>query len=100
MPFWLDKHGIRYSSNMTKAELHDLIKMHTRDFCNSSFARRSRTHSDQPTITNWGIVNTRIAANNVTFKLRVVQQLAEKNFVAVTMEEWADMSKLWMNKST
>jgi len=28
MLFWLDKHGIRYSSDMTKAELYDLIKMH------------------------------------------------------------------------
>jgi hypothetical protein len=29
MLFWLDKHGIRYSFDMTKAELYDLIKMHT-----------------------------------------------------------------------
>ena len=28
MLFWLDKHGIWYSSDMTKAELYDLIKMH------------------------------------------------------------------------
>jgi hypothetical protein len=28
MLFWLDKHGIWYSSDMTKAELCDLIKMH------------------------------------------------------------------------
>jgi hypothetical protein len=28
MLFWLDKHGIRYSAGMTKAELYDLIKMH------------------------------------------------------------------------
>jgi len=28
MLFWLDKHGIRYSSDMTKVELYDLIKMH------------------------------------------------------------------------
>jgi len=34
-------------------------------------------------------VKTRIAAKNVTFKLRDVQQLAEQNFAAVTMEEWA-----------
>jgi hypothetical protein len=34
--FWLDKHGIRYSSDLTKAELYDLIKMHKPqyDFCN------------------------------------------------------------------
>jgi len=36
----------------------------------------------------WGITKTRIAAKNVTFKLRDVQQLAEQNFAAVTMEEW------------
>ena len=28
MLFCLDKHGIRYSSDMTKAELYNLIKMH------------------------------------------------------------------------
>ena len=28
MLFWLDKCGIRYSFDMTKAELYDLIKMH------------------------------------------------------------------------
>jgi len=28
MLFWLDKRGIWCSSNMTKAELYDLIKMH------------------------------------------------------------------------
>jgi len=28
MLFWLDKRGIRYSSDMTKAEMYDLIKMH------------------------------------------------------------------------
>ena len=31
----------------------------------------------------WGIVKTRIAAKNVTFKLQDVQQLAEQNFAAV-----------------
>ena len=34
-------------------------------------------------------MKTRIAAKNVTFKLRDVQQLAEQNFAALTMEEWA-----------
>jgi len=37
----------------------------------------------------WGVVKTRIAAKKVTFKQQDVQQLAEKNFAAVTMEEWA-----------
>ena len=41
----------------------------------------------------WGIMKTRIAAKNVTFKLRDVQQLAEQNFAAVTMEEWADVCR-------
>jgi hypothetical protein len=26
--FWLDKHGIRYSFDMTKTEQYDLTKMH------------------------------------------------------------------------
>jgi hypothetical protein len=32
MLFWLDKHGIRYSSDMKKAELCDLIKMHKQQY--------------------------------------------------------------------
>jgi hypothetical protein len=36
-----------------------------------------------------GYHEDRIAAKNVTFKLQDVQQLAEQNFAAVTMEEWA-----------
>ena len=28
MLFWVDKCGIRYSSDMTKTELYNLIKMH------------------------------------------------------------------------
>jgi molybdopterin converting factor small subunit len=34
-------------------------------------------------------VKTRIAAKNVTFKLRDVKQMAEQNVAAVTTEEWA-----------
>ena len=34
-------------------------------------------------------MKTRTAAQNVTFKLQDVQQLAERNFAAVTMEERA-----------
>ena len=41
----------------------------------------------------WGILKTRIATKNVTFKLRDVQQLAEQNFAAVTVEEWADVCR-------
>ena len=34
-------------------------------------------------------MKTRIAAKDVTFKQQDVQQLAEQNFAAVAMEEWA-----------
>ena len=101
MLFWLDKCGIRYSSDMTKAELYDLIKMHKLQY--ETFAidclltehghtvlRPPPYHPDlNPVEKIWGIVKTRIAAKNVTFKLRDVQQLAEQHFAAVTMEEWA-----------
>jgi len=86
---------------MTKAELYDRIKMHKPQY--ETFAidclladhghtviRLPPYHPDlNPTEKIWGIVKTGIAAINVTFKLRDVQQLAEQNFVAVTMEEWA-----------
>jgi len=86
---------------MTKAELYDLIKMHKPQYENFAFDCLLAEHGHtvirlppcypdlNPIEKIWGIVKTRIAAKNVTFKLRVVQQLAEQNFAAVTMEEWA-----------
>jgi len=45
MLFWLDKHGIRYCSDMTKAELYDLIKMNNRNMrLLQLIARRALTH--------------------------------------------------------
>jgi transposase len=103
MLFWLDRHGIRYKSDMTKAELYDLMKMHKPQY--ETFAidclvaehghtviRLPPYHPDlNPTEKIWGIVKTRRAVKNVTFtrKLRDIQQLAEQNFAAVAMEEWA-----------
>ena len=101
MLFWLDKHGICYSSDMTKAEMYDLIKIHKRQCetfaINCLLADHGHTvirlpayHPDLNFIEKiWGIVKTRIAVKNVTFKLRDVQQLAEQSFATVTMEEWA-----------
>ena len=51
MLFWLDKRGIWYSSDMTKAELYNLIKMHKPQYetfaidCSPSMD----THSNQTT---------------------------------------------------
>jgi hypothetical protein len=51
-------------------------------------------HPDLNPIENiWGIVKGRIAAKNVTFKLEDVHKLAEENFAAVTIEEWAAVCK-------
>ena len=106
MLFWFDKHGIRYSSIMTKAELYDLIKMHKPQYetfaidcllaeLGDTVIRLPLYHPDLDPIEKiWGIVKTRIAAKNVAFKLRDVQQLAEQNFAAVTMEEWAAVCRL------
>jgi len=99
MLLWLDKRGIRYSSDMTKAELYDLIKMHKPQYetfaIDRLFADHGYTvlrlppyHPDlNPIEQIWGIVKTRTAAKNVTFKLQDIQQLAEQNFAAVTMED-------------
>jgi len=85
---------------MTKTELHNLIKMDKMQCetfeINCLLAEHEHTvirpppyHPDlNPIEKIWGIVKTRIAAENVTFKLRDIQQLAEQNFVTVTMEEW------------
>ena len=76
MLFWLDERGIRYSSDITKAELYDLIKMHKPQY--ETFAidrllgdnghtvlRLSPYHPDlNPIEQIWGIVKTRIAAKN------------------------------------
>ena len=101
MLLWLDKCGIRYSSDMTKAEMYDPIKMHKPQYetfaTDCLLAEHGHTvirlppyHPDlNPIEKIWGIVKARIAAKNVTFKLGDVQQLAEQHFAAVTMEEWA-----------
>jgi len=84
MLFWLDKHGICCRSDMTKAELYDLIKMHKPQY--ETFAidclltehghtviRLPPYHPDlNPTEKILGDLKTRIAAKNVTFKLRDV----------------------------
>ena len=101
MLFWVDKRDIRYSSDMANAELYDLIKMHKPQY--GTFAidclladhghpvlRLPPYHPDlNPIEKIWGIVKTRTAATNVNVKLRDVPQLAEQNFAAVTVEEWA-----------
>jgi len=91
----LDKHGIRYSSNMTKAELYDLIKVHKPQYETFEIDRLLADHGHtvlrlppyhpdlNPIEQICGIVKTRIAAKNVTFKLQDFQQLAEQNFAAV-----------------
>jgi transposase len=73
---------------MTKAELYHLIKMHKPQY--ETFALDCFLADHGPTVIRlppchpdlnpiekiWRIVKTRIAAKNVTFKLRDVQQLA------------------------
>jgi transposase len=98
---WLDKHGIRYSSDMTKVELYDLIKMHKPQPQTFAIDGLLAEHGHtairlppyrpdlNPTEKNWDIVKNRVAEKNVTFKLRDVQQLAEENFSSVTEEAWA-----------
>ena len=74
MLFWLDKHGKRCSSDMTKAELYDLIKMHKQQYetfvIGCLLAEHGHTvirlppyHPDlNPIEKIWSIVKTRIAA--------------------------------------
>jgi hypothetical protein len=81
MLLWLDKHGIPYSSDMTKAELYDLIQIHKTQYENSEIdcllAEHGHTviilppyHPDLNHIEKiCGVVKNRIAAKNVTFKL-------------------------------
>ena len=92
MLFWLNKRGIRYSSDMTKAELYDLVRMHKPQYETSAIdcllAEHEHTavrlppyHPDLDPIEKiWGIVKTRIAAKNFTFKLREVQQTGRAEF--------------------
>jgi len=78
---WLDERGIRYSFDMTKAKLYDLIKIHKPqfDFCNWSIVRRTWTNSAQSaSLQSWckphrigDIVKTRIAAKNVILSCEV-----------------------------
>jgi len=71
---WVDKHDVWYSSDMTKAELHDLIKMDKMQCetfeINCLLAEHEHTvirlppyHPDlNPIEKIWGIMKTRIAA--------------------------------------
>jgi hypothetical protein len=110
MLFWLDKHGIRYSSDMTKAELYDLIKMHKPQYetCNWLCARRARTHGNQTTsLPPWfkpyrkkicGIVKTRIATKMLFLRCEIFS-----NWQSWILPQWqwksgllfADMLQLW-----
>jgi transposase len=79
MLLWLDKHGTRYSSDMTKPELYYLIKMHKPQY--ETFAiecllaehghtviRLPPYHPDLNPIENiWGIVKTKIASKKCYF---------------------------------
>jgi len=79
MLFWLDKHGRRYRSNMTKADLYYLIKMHKPQYetfaIDCSLADHGHTvirlppyHADlNPIEKIWGIMKTRIAAKKCYF---------------------------------
>ena len=81
MLFWLDKHGICCRSDMTKAELYDLIKMHKPQYVTFAIGCLLAEHGHtvirlppyypdlNPIEKIWGIVKTRIAAKSVTFKL-------------------------------
>jgi transposase len=83
MLFWLDKHGIRYSSDMTKAELYDLIKMHKPQY--ETFAIDCLLAENGHTVIRlppfhphlnpikriWGIMKTRIASKNVTLSCEI-----------------------------
>jgi hypothetical protein len=52
MLFWFDKHGIRYSSDVTKAELYDLIKMNNRNMrLLQLIARRTWAHGSDYLLT-------------------------------------------------
>jgi hypothetical protein len=74
MLFCLDKHGIGYSSDMTKAVMYDLIKMHKSQYeifaINYLLADHGHTviklppyHRDSNSKEkNWGIAKTRITA--------------------------------------
>jgi hypothetical protein len=80
--FWLDKHCIRYSSNVTKAELYDLIKMHKPQYKTAAIdcmlAEHGHTvirlppyHLDLNPIKNLGDCEDQNSCKNVTFMLRM-----------------------------
>jgi len=91
---WLDERGIRYSSDITKAELYNLIKMHKPQYETFAIDRLLTYHGHtvlrlppyhpdlNPIEKMWAIVKNRTAAKNVTFKLQDVKHLAEQNFAA------------------
>jgi len=98
---WVDKRGTQYRSDMKKAELYNIIKVHKPQYETFAIDRLLANHRHRvlrlppyhpalnPIEKIWGMVKTRIAAKDVTFKQQDVQQQAEENLAALTMEEWA-----------
>lgn len=98
---WLETRNVRHRAEMTKVELYDIIKMHKPQY--ESFAidgllaehghtvvRLPPYHPDlNPIEQIWGIVKSRVAVKNVTFKLQDVKLLAEETFADVSVEQWA-----------
>jgi hypothetical protein len=113
MLFWLDKHGIRYSSDMTKAELYDIIKMHKPQY--ETFAsdcmlvghghtvrllpyQLDLSHTEK----NLGSREDHSSCKNVTFILRYFQQRQSRISPRWQWKSgllFADMLNLWKSST-
>ena len=96
---WLRRNNIQYGENFLKAELLALVKQYKSDpryrigqvtrEAGHTVLRLPPYHCDlNPIELIWSQLKRCVAANNVTFKLPDVQQLAEGAFKTITAERW------------
>ena len=96
---WLRRNSIQYGENFLKAELLALVKQYKSDpryridqvtrEAGHTVLRLPPYHCDlNPIELIWSHLKRYVAANNVTFKLPDVQQLAEGAFKTITAERW------------
>lgn len=100
MQKWLTKQNIPFSVDMLKAELYELIKIHKplniRYVIDGIFnghghevLRLPPYHPELNAIELvWAEVKNWVAANNVTFKFKEVEELARKKFDTITAADW------------
>lgn len=100
MEAWLLSKKIPLSEKMLKVELYELIKQHKPAYKKYVIDETLQKHGQnvlrlppyhrEPNAIEliWADVKNWVAANNVTFKIEDVKQLAQRKFDNISVEDW------------